>query len=113
MDVTGTPFERWAPWWGLLGVPAAFLANQSAAYAIVAYACRSQHHALVHLFPALCLAMALAGVALSGWCAWRGGAGVRAERRFLVTVSLAVAALFVLATLTLWYVAAALSPCVQ
>jgi hypothetical protein len=113
MDVATSAFERWAPWWGLLVVPTAFLTNQSAAYAIVAFACRSQHHALVHVFPALTLASALLGVALSGWCAVRGGPGVRAERRFLVMVSLAVAALFVLATLAQWYVAAALSPCLQ
>ena len=113
MDVTTTAFERWAPWWGLLVVPTAFLTNLSAAYAIVALACRSQNHGLVHVFPALTLATAVLGVGLSGWCAVRGGAGVRAERRFLVVVSLAVAALFVLATLAQWYVAAALSPCVQ
>jgi hypothetical protein len=108
-----SPFERWAPWWGLLVVPASFLTNQSAAYAIVSFACRSQHQALVHVFPALTLVTAVLGVAMSAWCAWRGGPVMRPERRFLVYISLAVAALFVLATLTQWYVAAALSPCLQ
>lgn len=107
-----SPVERWAPWWALVVVPLAFLGNQSAAYAIVALACRSEHHVLVHVFPALALAAALIGVALCGWCIRRGPA-VRGERRFLVHVSLAVAALFVLATLAQWYVAATLSPCLQ
>ena len=74
-----SPVERWAPWWALIVVPLAFLGNQSAAYAIVALACRTQNHALVHVFPAATL----------------------------------VAALFVLATLAQWYVAAALSPCLS
>ena len=60
--------ERWAPWWALIVVPLAFLGNQSAAYAIVAFACRSQRHVLVHVFPALTLVAALLGVALCGWC---------------------------------------------
>jgi len=108
-----SPVERWAPWWALIIVPLAFLGNQSAAYAIVALACRSQHHVLVHVFPALAFAAAVLGVALCGWCIRSGSGAIRAERRFLVMVSLAVAALFALATLVQWYVAAALSPCLQ
>ena len=108
-----SPVERWAPWWALIVVPLAFLGNQSAAYAIVALACRSQKHALVHVFPAATLVAALLGVALCGWCMRSGSGAIRAERRFLVVVSLAVSALFVLATLAQWYVAAALSPCLQ
>jgi hypothetical protein len=116
LSLITSPARRWAPWWGLLVVPTLFLTNQSAAYAIVAFACRSERQSLVHLFPALTLAIALLGVALSGWCVLRSrgaGAAVRPERRFLEIVSLATAALFVLATLAQWYVAAALSPCVQ
>ena len=108
-----SPVERWAPWWALIVVPLVFLGNQSAAYAIVAFACRSQHHALVHVFPALTLVAAVLGVALCGWCMTRGSGAIRAERRFLVLVSLAIAALFVVATLAQWYVAAALSPCLS
>ena len=107
-----SPLERWGPWWGLVVVPAAFVGYQTAAYAVVALACRHQQ-ALVHLFPALTLATAVLGVVVSGWCALRGSPAVRAERRFLVYVSLAVAALFVVATVAQWYVAAALSPCLQ
>jgi len=108
-----SPVERWAPWWALIVVPLAFLGNQSAAYAIVAFACRSQHHGLVHVFPAAALVAALLGVALCGWCMRSDSGAIRAERRFLVVVSFAVAALFVVATLAQWYVAATVSPCLQ
>ena len=109
-----SPVERWAPWWALIVVPLAFLGNQSAAYAIVAFACRSQHHALVHVFPAL--------------DARRGPARRRAvrlvhdarQRRDPRRAPLPRAGRaspsprsFVLATLAQWYVAAALSPCLQ
>ena len=108
-------FERWAPWWGLLVVPAAFIGLLSAAYAMTPYACRSGAQALVHLAPAVELAVCAVGVLLSAVVVARGRSApalaVPSERRFLNVVSLAVALLFLVATLLQWYVAIALSPC--
>ena len=109
--------ERYAPWWGLLGVPSLFLADLSAAYALVAWACRSGTHAWVHVGPAVATLGALLGIGLSGYCVARlraSTARVAPPRyRFVAVVSLATALLFLLATLMQWYVAAALSPCLQ
>ena len=106
---------RWGPWWGLLLVPSAFLASLSAAYAVVPYACMTMRHGLVHVAPALCGIVALVGVALCAVALRRADrdAAVGPERHFLALVGLAVAALFLLATLAQWYVAAALTPCLQ
>jgi hypothetical protein len=110
-------FERWVPWWGLLVVPAAFLGTMSANYMIVPYACRVQHYALVHVAPAVQLAITVLGVVFSAWLVMRGRDApvtvVPPERRFLNAISLAVAILFFVATLGQWYVAAALSPCIS
>ena len=110
-------FDRWAPWWGLLVAPAAFLGLLSAAYALVPYACREQAPVFVHLAPALELLICAVGVLLSGAAVarWRraGPATVPPERRFLGAVSLATAILFLAATLVQWYVAASLSPCLS
>lgn len=110
-------FDRWAPWWGLLVAPSAFLGLLSAAYAIVPYACREQAPAFVHLAPALeCVICAigvwLSGTAVSRWRRFADGS-VPPERRFLGAVSLATATLFLAASLVQWYVAAALSPCLS
>jgi hypothetical protein len=109
--------ERWAPWWGLLLVPSAFLGLQSAAYAMVPYACRSDHQALIHVAPAIQVAISVIGVLLSGATVLRArtahAAHVPPERRFLNAVSLATAILFLVATLVQWYVAIALSPCLS
>jgi len=110
-------FERWVPWWGLLVVPAAFIGSLSASYMIVPYACRMQQYALVHVAPAVQLAITALGVLLSAWLVMRGrdapATDVPPERRFLNAISLAVAILFLVATLAQWYVAAALSPCMS
>jgi len=108
---------RWAPWWGLLIVPSAFLASLSAAYAVVGHACSTGHQALVYIAPAIAAVIAVIGLLLSGWSVWRTSAvhptPPPGPGRFLATISLATAALFLLATLVQWYVAAALSPCLQ
>ena len=59
-------FDRWAPWWGLLVAPSAFLGLLSVAYALVPYACREQAPAFVHLAPAAELVICAIGVLLSG-----------------------------------------------
>jgi hypothetical protein len=108
--------ERAAPWCALVVVPSAFLANLSAAYALVPLACITLRHGLVHIAPAAGLVVTLAGIALSAWSLRRARSATGTlpnERHFLSAVSLAVAALFLLATLTQWYVAVALSPCQQ
>jgi hypothetical protein len=108
--------ERFGPWWGLVVVPSVFLGGLSLAYALVALACRTGMHGLVHVAPAGELGTEILGLALSGYCLLRlreaPDAPLRAPRRFLVALSLAIGALFLLATLVQWYVAAALSPCV-
>ena len=109
-----TRFERWAPWWGLVVVPSAFLGLLSAAYALVPLACRVQQHGLVLVAPAAALVVCGLGVLLSGvTVASYRRAGVPPERRFLGAVSLAVAVLFLAATLVQGYVAIALSPCLS
>jgi len=109
--------ERWAPWWGLLVVPSTFLANLSVAYAVVPFACMTQRHGLLHVAPAVGLAITLVGLALSLWSLARlrdaEGQPVRVARRFLAGMSLALVMLFLLATLTQWYAIFKLSPCVQ
>ena len=110
-------FERWAPWWGLIVVPAAFLGLLSANYAMVSYACRSEQHGLVHIAPALELAISALGVLLSAMVVLHGrsapGGVVPPERRFLNAISLATAILFLIATLVQWYVVFGLSPCLS
>jgi heme/copper-type cytochrome/quinol oxidase subunit 3 len=107
--------ERYGPWWGLLVVPSAFLGGLSLAYALVSLACQTGRHGLVHIAPASEVAVEVLGLILSGYCVWRlnetGRAQVPEDRRFLATVSLASAVLFLVATLVQWYEAAALSPC--
>jgi hypothetical protein len=107
-----SPIVRYGPWWALLVVPGVFLGSLSAAYAVAPLACMTQRHGIVHIAPAIALLVALSGVALAG-LSWRRlqRAGDRADRRFLAGIAAAVAALFVLAALAQWYVAAALSPC--
>ena len=109
-------FERWAPWWGLVVVPSTFLGLQSAAYAMVPLACRTEQHVLVHLPLGLQVAISVLGVLLGVWLVQRGKAAAGAvppERRFLNAVSLATAVLFLAAALVQWYVAVALSPCLS
>ena len=110
-----TVLERFGPWWGLVVVPAAFLGGISLAYSLVSLACRTGSHGLVHIAPAGELVIELAGLAVSAWCVARLRESGRApaDRWFLASISLAVAMLFLVATLVQWYVAAALSPCLQ
>jgi hypothetical protein len=116
VDVTGlSRLDRWAPWWGLVVVPGAFIALLSAAYAVVPLACRTQVHALVHVAPATELAICILGVLLSVR-ALRQARRIQqpaSDRRFLAAISLSIALLFLAATLVQWYVAIMLSPCVQ
>lgn len=105
--------ERFGPWWGLVVVPSAFLGGLSLAYALVSLACRTGSHGLVHAAPAGELAVEVIGLAVSAWCVARLRASGRVpqDRWFLASVSLAVATLFIIATIVQWYVAASLSPC--
>src|SRR4051812_36463028 len=110
-----TLLERFAPWWGMLVVPGAFLTNLSVAYAVVPLACSTQHHGLLHIAPAIGLVITLMGLAWSGWSVMRlrgaNGTLVTQAHRFLAWVGLSVAALFLLATLAQWYMIVRLSPC--
>lgn len=104
--------ERWAPWWALLVVPAVFLGGLSLAYALVSLACTTGRHGLVHVAPAGEVLVEIGGVAMSWYCVRRFRIlAVPEARRFLAGVSLAVAVLFLVASLMQWYVAASLSPC--
>jgi hypothetical protein len=114
--VSTPPFLlRGAPWWSLLLVPSAFLANLSVAYAVVPYACMTMRHGLIHIAPALCAVAALTGILLCAWAVRRArrDPSLPPERHFLSLVALAVAGLFLLATLAQWYVVVALTPCQQ
>jgi hypothetical protein len=109
--------ERCGPWWGLVVVPSVFLGGLSLAYALVSLACQTGAHGLVHVAPAGEAGAEVLGIALSAHCLVRlrdaPPAGAGESRRFLVVLSLASGALFLLATLVQWYVVAAVSPCVS
>jgi hypothetical protein len=104
-------------WPGIIGAPLVFLTLVSAAYALVPWACRSQHHGVLDYVSAFALLLTLAATLL-GALAWRrtgahGGSPLAARKRFLAELAIALGALSSVAVLAQWATRLALSPCIS
>ena len=107
------------PWPALLAPPVAWFTALTAAYFMVAWACRSGvARALLHGVLLACLAPAAAGgrVALRSWRRsggeWPGeGPDPRARARFLAVLGLFGGILFSVTILWFWLATLVLSPC--
>jgi hypothetical protein len=113
-----TAQARLAYWSGIVLVPLVFLGQLSLAYALVPWACRTQHDGVLHAVSALALALSLAGLYV-GWREWTHVRGRREARedaageqpRFLTLVALAIGALFTVAVVGVWFTQWVLGPC--
>ena len=107
-------------WMPIIVPPLTVLAQVSAGYAIVPYACEHQRHFPIHLVSAISLAVALAGVVLA-WSAWRAaglqspddGAEAVSRMRLLAVMGLAMSALMALAAAAQWMTIGFVPPCVR
>jgi hypothetical protein len=102
-------------WLGILGAPTVFLAELSLAYALVPWACRSQHHAMLDTVSAigLLLTVAALGAAFVGWRQARAhrDSPVAARQEFLGQMAIALSALSALAVIAQWATRLAVPPC--
>jgi len=89
-----------APWAGLVGAPLAWLSMLLAGYALVPWACRSGHQAILHVV-VLATVATIATSAVVSWHAWRRGSAAldrpaAGRARFLAWLGFAFAALLTL-----------------
>ena len=103
-------------WSGIVGAPAVFLAALSAGYALVPWACRSQHHGVLDLVSVVALVLTL-GATLWAALGWRrahasGGSPVGARDEFLAQLAVASGAISTLAVIAQWATRLAVSPCI-
>jgi hypothetical protein len=103
-------------WLGIVVAPLVMLAQLSLSYALVPWACSSQHHHVLDAVAAACLLATLAATAI-GWRELRAtrplrGTPLGARRSFLAEVAVAVAGLSALAVLAQWATRLAIAPCV-
>jgi hypothetical protein len=103
-------------WSGIIGAPVVFLTALSAGYALVPWACRSQHHGVLDLVSVTALVLTL-GATTWGAYGWRraraGGASpVAARHLFLAQLAIASGALSTVAVLGQWATRLAVAPCV-
>ncbi len=109
-----------AYWSGIILVPLVFLTQLTLGYALVPWACKSQHDGVLHAVSAVALVLALAGLFVT-WREWRrvrdvepGREDAAAEQpRFLAQVALAVCALFTLGVAGIWFTQWVLAPCLD
>ena len=103
-------------WSGIIGAPVVFLTALSAAYALVPWACRSQHHGALDLVSVVALVLTLAATAWGayGWRRARAGGGspLGARRMFLAQLAVASGALSTIAVMGHWATRLAVAPCV-
>ena len=103
-------------WSGIVGAPLVFLTALSAGYALVPWACRSQHHGVLDLVSIVALALTLAATLLGafGWRRARahGGSPLAAREAFLAQLAIASGAISTVAVLAQWATRLALSPCI-
>jgi hypothetical protein len=103
-------------WSGIVGAPLVFLAALSAAYALVGWACSSQHHGVLDLVSIVALALTLAATvwAAHGWRRARTGAGspLAAREEFLAQLAVASGAISSIAVIAQWATRLAVSPCI-
>ena len=91
-----------SPWPGLVGAPLAWLAMLCVGYALVPWACRSGHQAILHVVVLLTVATIATSAAVS-WYAWRRAtaspAADAARARFMAWVGFGFASLLTLLAL--------------
>lgn len=105
-----------ASWLGIVVAPAVMLTQLSLAYALVPWACASQHHHVLDAVSAVALAATLAMTA-AGWrgmrvARTRQGTPLGARQAFLAELAVSVAALSTLSVLAQWATRLAIPPCV-
>jgi hypothetical protein len=105
-------------WFGFLGAPTAWAIGLGVQYALIEGACDGQARAPLHVASVVTLLIALGAgwVALQDWTALGRPMGVQGgdpagRRGFMVTMGVALGALFVLAILAQWLGVAFLHPC--
>jgi hypothetical protein len=107
-------------WPALFLPPISFLAMLSIAYALVPWACETQHRLVLHLPPVLALGVA-AGAIYYAWRSWQslGGepptdsADETVHGRFVTVLALMLSSLIAVGTLALWFANAVLEPCMR
>jgi hypothetical protein len=102
-------------WLGIIGAPLVFLGELSLAYALVPWACRTQHHAVLDVVGAVALVLTLAAL-VAGAVGWRQararrGSPLAARQEFLGQIAVALAALSTLAVIAQWGTRVAVAPC--
>jgi len=105
-----------AYWLGIVVAPTVMLTQISLAYALVPWACASQHHHVLDAVSGVALLATLAMTAVS----WREmrltrprqGTPLGARQAFLAEIAVAVAALSTLSVLAQWATRLAIPPCV-
>ena len=103
-------------WSGIIGAPLVFLTALSAGYALVPWACRSQHHGVLDLVCIIALVLTLGATAWGarGWRRARanGGSPLAAREAFLAQLAVASGVLSTVAVIAQWATRLAVSPCV-
>ena len=103
-------------WSGIIGAPLVFLTALSAGYALVPWACRSQHHGVLDLVSAVALVLTIAATAWGalGWRRAQAGSGspLAAREAFLAQIAVASGILSTVAVIAQWATRLAVSPCV-
>ena len=103
-------------WSGIVGAPLVFLTALSAGYALVPWACRSQHHGVLDL---VCLVALVLTLGATVWAAlgWRRAHAAAASpfvarEEFLAQLAVASGVLSSVAVIAQWATRLAVSPCV-
>ena len=103
-------------WSGIVGAPVVFLTALSAGYALVPWACRSQHHGVLDLVCVVALVLTLGATAWAalGWRRARaaGDSPVVSREAFLAQLAVASGLLSSIAVMAQWATRLAVSPCV-
>jgi len=107
-------------WPGFFIAPLAFLAELALAYALVPYACQSEHHAPLHILIGLTLAVAV-WATLHAWREYRAAGDVPpyddgdkgTRDRFVAMSGALISATVSLAILAQWITAWVIPPCVR
>ena len=102
-------------WLGIVVAPLVMLTQLSLSYALVPWACASQHHHVLDAVAGVCL-LATVATTVIGWREVRAtrpqrGTPLGARRSFLAEVAVAVAALSALSVLAQWATRLAIPPC--
>jgi len=103
-------------WSGIVGAPLVFLTALSAGYALVPWACRSQHHGVLD---AVCIVALVLTLGTTIWAAlgWRrahaaSASASAAREEFLAQLAVASGLLSSIAVMAQWATRLAVSPCV-